>query len=116
MRRMLDPKEVGGDVNLYCHRIKLTDTPNNMITLNYFSTSDVPFTRSSFEKKIVDHHLPCSGAITSRISGTKVKYIAAYLYISSNNSISCYVINIDNGTNDYFNLDSFNFYDDVVPA
>ena len=85
MRRMLDPKEAGGgSINLYCHRIQLTNKPYNMITLNYFSTSDVPFTRSSFKAKIVKHNLPCSGAITSITSGTKVKYIAVYLYISDN--------------------------------
>ena len=115
MRRMLDPKEVGGS-NLYCHRIKLTDTPNNMITLNYFNASDVPFTRSSLQEKIGDKELPCSGAISSNVSGTKVKYIAAYLYINSSKSISCYAIDLDTNGYKYVNLDSYNFYDDVVPA
>lgn len=115
MRRMLDPKEVGGS-NLYCHRIKLTDTQNNMITLNYFSNSDIPFTRSSLQTKLGNHHLGCSGAITSRTSGTKVKYVAAYLYVSSNKAISCYAINVDNSDYEYVNLDSYSFSDDVVPA
>ena len=116
MRRMLDPKEVGGDVKLYCHRIKLTDTPNNKITLNYFSTSDVPFTRSSFKTKIVNHDLPCSGAISTTSSGTKVRYIPTYFYFNDGKTISCSVIDLDTNTNRQVNLDSYNFYDDVVPA
>ena len=116
MRRMLDPKEAGGDVKLYCHRIKLTSTPNNMITLNYFSTSDVPFTRSAFTAKLVNHHLPCSGAISSTGGGTKVKYIPTYFYFNDGKTISCSVIDLDTNTSRQFNLDTFNFYDDVVPA
>ena len=114
MRRMLDPKEAGG--NIYCHQIKLTDTPDNMITLDYFSNSDIPFTRSSFKTKLGSNHLGCSGAISSRTSGTKVKYIAAYLYVSSDSYLSCYAINLDNGNYEYVDLSSYNFYDNVVPA
>lgn len=118
MRRMLDPKTIegGGGGNLYCHQIELTDTLKNMITLNYFSNSYIPFTRSSFIEKIGSHHLSCSGAISSTISGTKIKYIAAYLYINNNKTISCYAINIDTSDYEYYNLDSFNFTDNVVPA
>ena len=114
MRRMLDPTKVG-EINLYCHRIKLTNMPNNWITLNYFNTSDVPFTRSSFQTKIVDHHLPCSGAI-SIIRGTKVKYIPTYLYINESKGISCIVVDFDTNNYNFVNLDTYKFYDDVVPA
>ena len=114
MRRMLDQKELGG--NLYCHRIKLTNRSNNMITLNYFNNSDVPFTRDSFTKKLVDHDLPCSGSISSSVSGTKLRQIAAYLYFNSNKSISCYAIDLDINNYKNVNLDTYNFYDDVVPA
>ena len=115
MRRMLDPKELGGG-NLYCHRIKLTETPDNMITLNYVNTSAVPFTRSSFKEKIVNHDLPCSGCISKTYSGTKIHYIPTYLYFNDGKTISCSVIDLDTNTARQVNLDAYNFYDDVVPA
>ena len=115
MRRMLDPKEVGGG-SLYCHQIEFIETPNNIITINYFTNSDVPFTRSSLETRIDNHHLACSGAISSTTSGTKVKYIAAYLYINNKKTISCYAINVENGDYKYVSLDTYNLHDDVVPA
>lgn len=82
----------GGDTKLYCHRIKLTNAPNNMVMLNYFNTSDVPITLSSFITKIVGHQLSCSGAISSNVNGDKIKYIPTALYINSKkrHSLLCY--------------------------
>lgn len=105
----------GGEINLYCHRIKLTDAPNNMIMLNYFNTSDVPITRSSFITKIVGHELSCSGAISSNASGEKIKYIPTYLYITSKKGISCYAIDLDTNMGRNVSLDNYNFSDNVIP-
>ena len=117
MRRMIDPNELGGGSNLYCHRITLTNTPNNMIVINYFNTSDVPFTRSSFITKVaVGHRLPCSGAITSSTSGTKIKYIPNRLYINTSYNLSCYAIDLDTNANTSVDLENYNFSDDVLPA
>ena len=69
MRRMLDPKEVGGggDEKLYCHYISFIKDSNKKggyITLNYYSKKKDKFTYDTFKKEFDQNkQLACSGYI-----------------------------------------------------
>ena len=68
MRRMLDPKEVGGgNEKLYCHCISFENDSNNKggyIILNYYSKKKDKFTYETFRKEFdEDKHLACNGFV-----------------------------------------------------
>ena len=68
MRRMLDPKEVGGgNEKLYCHCISFkndTNSKGGYITLNYYSKKKDSFTYTTFKKEFDENkHVACSGYI-----------------------------------------------------
>ena len=69
MRRMLDPKELGGggDEKLYCHYISFVNDSNHKggyIVLNYYSKKKDKFTYDTFKKEFNDNkNVACSGYI-----------------------------------------------------
>ena len=70
MRRMLDPKELGGgggDEKLYCHCIIFANDNNSKggnIILNYYSKKKDMFTYNTFKKEFDENkHVACRGYI-----------------------------------------------------
>ena len=70
MRRMLDPKELGGgggDEKLYCHCISFVSDNNSKggyIIFNYYSKKKDKFTYDTFKKEFdKNKHVACSGYI-----------------------------------------------------
>ena len=115
MRRMLDPKEVGGGGGgkLYCHCIKLTDGTTNAIVVNLFNYSELPFTIDSFKEKLGNKELPCSGIIQS-FKGSTINVIPFFLCVSKGN-LSCKGTSMQYGFR-YLDISTFVFKDDVMPA
>lgn len=66
MRRMLDPKTIGGGggggEELYCHCITMKG-PKGQISTNYYNHSKTQFNFTSFSQAITDHNkkISCSG-------------------------------------------------------
>ena len=117
MRRMVDKKELeglgGGGGKLYCHCIKLKDGNANVIGVNLFNYSDVPFTISSFKEKLGNKELPCSGVISS-FKGSTIN-VVVFLLCVSNGNLSCKGTSFQYGFK-YLNISDFTFNDDVIPA
>ena len=69
MRRMLDPKEVGGggDAKLYCHCIYIYNSSNSKggrIVLNYYSKKRDKFTYDTFKDEFDQNkQVACNGYI-----------------------------------------------------
>ena len=70
MRRMLDPKTIGGgggDEKLYCHCISFVNDGNSKggyIMLNYYSKKKDRFTYQTFKKEFDrNKHVACSGYV-----------------------------------------------------
>ena len=87
MRRMLDPKEVGGgggDEKLYCHCISFRNDGTNKggyIMLNYYSKKKDKFTYATFKNEFSnDKHVACSGYIQNGDN----YFTALYLQLAAN--------------------------------
>ena len=86
MRRMLDPKEVGGggDAKLYCHCIGFSSDSNSKggyIMLNYYSKKKDKFTYETFKKEFdANKHLACNGFVHD---GNNY-FTASYLQLAKN--------------------------------
>ena len=116
MRRMLDPKTIGGGggEKIFMHNIILKDhRENNFIGLSIYNNSDTPFTISSLTAKFTGYNIPCSGSFI--YTDKKVTYIANYLYVNSNNLI-CRCTDIVNSTSMRIDLHEYNLTDNVIPA
>ena len=115
MRRMLDPKEVGGgggDEKLYCHFISFVNDNNRKggyITLNYYSKKKDKFTYNTLKKEFSGNkEVACSGYIHDGNN-----YFTVFYLFLSNGDI--YVKYSDTASNLYNNTGIywFSFSDNV---
>ena len=116
MRRMLDPKTLGGGggEKIFMHNIILNDyRENNYISLSIYNNSNTPFTINSLTSKCKGHKIPCSGSFI--YIDQKVEYIANYLYVNSNNLI-CQCTDFTNSNSVRIDVHEYNLTDDVIPA
>ena len=109
MRRMLDPKTIGGggggggDEKLYRHCIYFNDGSNSKggkITLDYYSKKKDRFTYETFKKEFSDNrHVACGGYIHDGDN----YFTVFYLELSGNPFIEIYARYMDTVHN-IFNL------------
>ena len=119
MRRMLDPKEVGGgggDEKLYCHCISFEKDSNSKggyIRLNYYSKKKDKFTYDTFKDEFDrKKKVACSGYIHD---GNNF-FTPLYIKLESNGfSTDIYVRYLDPVRNmyDLIRINSFNVEDNV---
>ena len=64
MRRMLDPKEVGGSSTIYMHCIQIYGKGFGNVYTVCYNTNPEPFTMQSFQKFMIGKSLPCTGKIS----------------------------------------------------
>ena len=119
MRRMLDPKEVGGgSESLYLHSIYLSNRMSNAIMVQIYNHSSTQFTMDSFKQLLSNKRYPCSGAISTLKSGAKREYIPYYIQNFGKDSLACYSIDLANHNDLTVTTDTSNDYkltDDVFP-
>ena len=119
MRRMLDPKEVGGgggDEKLYCHYICFLSDSNSKggyVGLNYYSKKKDKFTYETFKKEFdKNKHLACSGYINDGDN----YFTALYIQLGTNGPFTeINVRYLDTARNmyDLTGIHWFNFSDNV---
>lgn len=114
MRRMLDPKEVGGggEEKLYLHCISFQNDNNRKggyIILNYYSKKKDNFTYDTFKKEFDQNkHVACNGYIHDGDN----YFTALYIFLSKNDIYVKYndiIQNMYNNTGIYW----FSFNDNV---
>lgn len=95
MRRMLDPKTIGGgDNKIYLHCIQLYGSGFGNVFTSCYTTNPEPFTMDSFQEFMKDKSLPCSGKPSSQIGGKNIA--TNLLYNSINNYTEVWYYDIDN--------------------
>lgn len=77
MRRMLDPKEVGGgeDKKLYCHFIDISTRDGEQIYFNYISTDETKATKETIVSVLKDKKLICTGYVNVYDAAKPIEYI-----------------------------------------
>lgn len=77
MRRMLDPKEVGGggDKKLYCHFIDVGTRDGEQICFNYISTDETKATKETIVSILKDKKLICTGYVKINDTAKPIVYI-----------------------------------------
>ena len=75
MRRMLDPKEVGGGGEQYCHFVEVAPKDGGEIYFNYYSTDKTKLTKETIVKAIEGKALICGGYVNVKGSAKTVEYI-----------------------------------------
>ena len=79
MRRMLDPKEVGGGgVKLYCHFIFIGTNDGEQISFNFTSADETKLTKETIISAIKDKQLICTGYVKVNGAAKTLEYIFAY--------------------------------------
>ena len=75
MRRMLDPKEAGGSVKLYCHFIDISTNDGEQIGFNYTSTDETKSTKETIFSALKDKKLICTGYVKVNDAAKTPQYI-----------------------------------------
>ena len=110
MRRMLDPKTIGGGGSgeLYCHCIIM----NGRISTNFYNNSSTPFNFNRFRQAITDNNkkISCSG-----VAKNNNKYYIAISRYEYNNFIWVYYWDATDNSiqSEQFSTDT-QFTDDVI--
>ena len=78
MRRMLDPKEAGGSVKLYCHFIDVSTKDGEQIGFNYTSTDETKSTKETIFSALKDKKLICTGYVKVNGAAKTPQYITTY--------------------------------------
>ena len=112
MRRMLDPKEAGGNEKLYCHCIEFYNSSNSKggrIVINYYSKKKDKYTYDTLNKEFDSiKRIACNGFIHDGNN-----YFTAFYLVKASNEIHVYY----NDTVKYMfsmqHLYHFNFEDNV---
>ena len=118
MRRMLDPKEVGGggeDKKLYCHFIDIATKDGEQIYFSYTSTDETKLTKETIASAIKGKKLICTGYV-------KVKDVAKtleYVYVSNdgfNDVVSVKWVDLATLANSTKDIDISYMTDKVLPV
>ena len=78
MRRMLDPKTIGGggeDKKLYCHFIEISTRDREQIYFNYISTDETKATEETIVSVLKDKKLICTGYLNVNDGAKPIEYI-----------------------------------------
>ena len=78
MRRMLDPKEVGGSVQLYNHFVRVGPKDGGEIFFNYTSTDEIKLTKETILSAIADKSLICQGYVKVENSAKTPEYVYVF--------------------------------------
>lgn len=104
MRRMIDPKELGGGGDLYMHCIKIVDvSPDTTIAVNFYSkNSEKVNTIESLKKYLVG----AKGVVCNGYKQVGDHYAIVNLIDTSINgdSLVAYFIDLTNGSKDKYYL------------
>ena len=79
MRRMLDPKTIGGSEQ-YCHFIEIHSNDGGEIFFNYYSTDKTKLTKTTIVSAIKGKRLICNGYVKINGSAKTLEFI----YVSGN--------------------------------
>ena len=94
MRRMLDPKEAGGNNKIYLHCIQLYGGGIGNIFVSCYTTNAEKFTISSFTEFMKDKMLPCTGRVSTSAGEARTPM---YLeYSNGNRRVEAWYYNPEN--------------------
>lgn len=119
MRRMLDPKTIGGGgggAKIYCHCIELRNrNGDNYISFNFFSESKDKFTLNSLKDKLTGKKkIACSGYVVKAIETTSSNLIPNCLTTNSSNTLICRVKDVTNRTYLFISIDDYDLTDTII--
>lgn len=75
MRRMLDPKEVGGSVKQYYHSIEIGTNDSEQICFNYTSTDETKLTKETIASALIGKKLICTGYVEVNNAAKTIEYL-----------------------------------------
>ena len=79
MRRMLDPKEVGGgSVKQYCHFIRFSPNDGGEICFNYTSTDETKLTKETIAPALIGKKLICTGYVKINDAAKTIQYVYGF--------------------------------------
>ena len=111
MRRMLDPKEAGGNSTLYCHNIRVQGSNSQEVSLDLYTKSETAFTNSSFLEYMQGKRMSCSG----RILRNEKFYNACFIY-GFRGSLYCGWYDLASIEGNALSFDYFTINDQVYPV
>ena len=105
MRRMLDPKEAGGSINLYCHTITISKPSEGYIVFNYYTAKSEQFTIYTLPAELNNKYISCNGNIKPEINSLSLTitgnngHLLVRCMDKTSTSSSNYIINYNSGYN-----------------
>lgn len=112
MRRMLDPKEVGGGrITLYRHSIRIIGENRSEACFEVYSQTEEKFKVSTFKEYIRDKQFACSGMVKHNNQWLPIDLIWGFM-----GSIYCRWLDLTNGNANSESFIIVKIQDDVVPV
>ena len=112
MRRMLDPKEVGGSgITLYRHTICISTGDGSEACFDVYRKTDEKFTLTTFKKYIEDKHFACSGMVKHNNQWLPIDFVWGFM-----GSIYCEWLDLTTGTKNSESLYIVKIQEHVLPV